>query len=74
MFFSHFKLTIMVTISTLPPAEDEIIVTRYQIRLPHPSPTDGFAQPSGFGGTEQCSVKPRLRPLKGRLLIGSLRS
>jgi hypothetical protein len=40
----------------------------------HP-PTAGFAQPVGFGGAEQCSAKPRLRPpSRVRRLIGSLRS
>lgn len=29
---------------------------------PNPCPTAGFAQPTGCGGAEQCSAKPRLRP------------
>ncbi len=32
---------------------------------PLPCPTEGFAQPSGSGGTEQCSAQPRLRPKEG---------
>ena len=32
---------------------------------PNPAPTVGFAQPTGFGGAEQCSAKPRLRPPRG---------
>ncbi len=32
---------------------------------PGPLPTAGFAQPAGSGGAEQCSAKPRLRPVKG---------
>ena len=31
---------------------------------PNPTPTVGFAQPTGFGGAEQCSAKPRLRPME----------
>ena len=27
--------------------------------------TDGLAQPSGYGGAEQCSSQPRLRPEEG---------
>jgi hypothetical protein len=30
---------------------------------PTPRSTAGFAQPAGYGGAEQCSAKPRLRPL-----------
>ena len=42
----------------------------------HPArpPTAGFAQPAGSGGAEQCSAKPRLRPLAGRRLASALRS
>ena len=29
---------------------------------PSPRPTAGFAQQAGYGGAEQCSAKPRLRP------------
>ena len=32
---------------------------------PSPRPTAGFAQPAGYGGAEQCSAKPRLRPGEG---------
>ena len=32
---------------------------------PGPRSTAGFAQPAGYGGAEQCSAKPRLRPAKG---------
>jgi DNA polymerase-3 subunit epsilon len=32
---------------------------------PNPGPTAGFAQPAGFGGAEQCSAKPLLRPKEG---------
>ncbi|MDK9701775.1 MAG: S-methyl-5-thioribose-1-phosphate isomerase [Sulfuritalea sp.] len=32
---------------------------------PSPRPTAGFAQPAGYGGAEQCSAKPRLRPREG---------
>ena len=31
---------------------------------PSPCPTAGFAQPAGYGGAEQCSAKPRLRPME----------
>ncbi len=31
---------------------------------PSPCPTAGFAQPAGCGGAEQCSAKPRLRPME----------
>jgi len=39
-------------------------------RPSHP-PTDGFAQPSGYGGAKRCFAKPHLRPLTGGLLLGS---
>ncbi|MBP8897105.1 MAG: peptide-methionine (R)-S-oxide reductase MsrB [Sulfuritalea sp.] len=32
---------------------------------PLPCPTEGFAQPSGSGGAEQCSAQPHLRPREG---------
>ena len=32
------------------------------IAHPPPGPTGGFAQPPGYGGAEQCSAQPRLRP------------
>ena len=36
--------------------------------------TAGFAQPAGYGGAEQCSAKPRLRPFAGEVteLLASL--
>jgi hypothetical protein len=32
---------------------------------PAPRSTAGFAQPADYGGAEQCSTQPRLRPLGG---------
>ena len=38
---------------------------RIQNHPPIPGPTDGFAQPSGYGGTELASAQPRPRPREG---------
>ena len=40
---------------------------------PQPRSTDGFAQPSGYGGAKQCFAKPRLRPHgRGDFVISGL--